>query len=204
MPSLTALCSICTEPIKIFPTSAHPDKMAHRSCRQAAMEPLSAKPSHCAYCDEAFESKRRAASRGGKWIRCCSKSCARLHELARGAHQFQTKPRYGKWTAGGDLDQEFIRGELSRRKRRARLAGVKREPYTTALIAERDGHRCSLCGESVDMTLKFPHPGSASIDHIISISRGGDDTLANVALACLRCNLSKGAGDGSKEIASCA
>lgn len=33
---------------------------------------------------------------------------------------------------------------------------------------------------------------SRAVDHIIPLSRGGDNTLANVAPACSSCNSSKG------------
>jgi 5-methylcytosine-specific restriction endonuclease McrA len=190
VPSITTPCIVCDEPMRVFPTSAGPGKMTHKACKQVMLEPLSSKPVYCAHCREAFESKRRAASRGGRWIRCCSKSCARKLEIFKGTHSW-----------GGHINtpldpaeraaRAFERGENARRKRRARLAGVKREPYTTASIAERDGYLCSLCGERVDVDLKYPHPGSASVDHILPLSLGGDDTLANVALACLGCNLRK-------------
>lgn len=195
MPIVTTPCLVCDEPMRIFPTSAGAGRMTHRVCKQGWLEPVDAKPTECAHCGGPFESKRLAASRGGKWIRCCSKSCARKAKpvgFIKVATPEERKQR------------EFIRGELARRKRRARLAGVKREPYTTARIAERDGYQCHLCDGPVDMAFKFPSLESPSVDHIIPLSRGGDDTLANVALAHLGCNLSKGAGDGSKEIARCA
>lgn len=76
--------------------------------------------------------------------------------------------------------------------RRKALLGVYREPYAPADIAARDGWRCGLCGKKVNPTAKHPHPGSASIDHLVPISQGGPDTPANVQLAHLSCNLSKG------------
>lgn len=42
------------------------------------------------------------------------------------------------------------------------------------------------------MTLKCPDPGSPSIDHILPISKGGNDTIANVQLAHFECNWIKG------------
>lgn len=65
------------------------------------------------------------------------------------------------------------------------------EPYTTAEIAARDGYRCGLCHRKVNMTLRRPSMRSASIDHIVPLSRGGDDTKVNVQLAHLDCNIKK-------------
>lgn len=50
---------------------------------------------------------------------------------------------------------------------------------------------CWLCGEPVDKTLRWPHPKSPSLDHVIPISQGGPTTIANGRLACLGCNSSR-------------
>lgn len=151
-----------------------------------------ARPTRCAHCGDEFESRRRSRANGGAWIRCCSKSCARRLAMAEGTHQFQTASRYGTWTAGGDAERERDRGERSRRRRRARLADAASEPYTTVEIADRDGGRCGVCRRKVRLDLEWPHPRSASVDHIVPLSRGGDDTKSNVRLAHLRCNISQG------------
>lgn len=52
---------------------------------------------------------------------------------------------------------------------------------------------CALCGMPVDKRLKFPHPMSATIDHIIPIAKGGHPAaLDNMQLAHLICNQLKG------------
>ena len=51
---------------------------------------------------------------------------------------------------------------------------------------------CAICGAPVDKRLKFPNPYSATIDHIIPLSRGGDPTaLDNMQLAHMKCNRAK-------------
>lgn len=51
---------------------------------------------------------------------------------------------------------------------------------------------CSICGSRVDKSLKYPHPLSAVIDHIIPISKGGHPSdIKNLALAHNQCNLKK-------------
>lgn len=48
---------------------------------------------------------------------------------------------------------------------------------------------CGICGRPVDKSLKYPDPGSATIDHIIPVDRGGHPSdMANLQLAHLRCN----------------
>lgn len=85
------------------------------------------------------------------------------------------------------------------RKRRALLRIAKVERYTALEIATRDGWFCQIClnkGLSrtkarIGKTYRFPHPRSLSIDHIIPISRGGDDVKTNVQAAHFTCNASK-------------
>ena len=52
---------------------------------------------------------------------------------------------------------------------------------------------CAICGAMVDKSLKFPHPLSASIDHIIAVANGGHpSSLDNLQLTHLICNQLKG------------
>lgn len=51
---------------------------------------------------------------------------------------------------------------------------------------------CGICGKPVDMSLKYPHPMSKSIDHIIPIAKGGHPSdLDNLQLAHWICNRQK-------------
>lgn len=48
---------------------------------------------------------------------------------------------------------------------------------------------CGICGKPVDKSLKYPHPMSACIDHIIPIARGGHPSdIDNMQLAHWMCN----------------
>ena len=48
---------------------------------------------------------------------------------------------------------------------------------------------CAICGLPVNKQLKYPDPYSATIDHIIPVSRGGHPSdLANLQLAHFKCN----------------
>lgn len=51
---------------------------------------------------------------------------------------------------------------------------------------------CGICGRPVDFSLKYPHPLSACIDHIIPIARGGHPSdIDNLQLAHWTCNRQK-------------
>lgn len=51
---------------------------------------------------------------------------------------------------------------------------------------------CGICGKLVDKNLRYPHPLSACVDHIIPVARGGHPSdLANLQLAHWTCNREK-------------
>lgn len=51
---------------------------------------------------------------------------------------------------------------------------------------------CAICGRPVDFNLKFPHPMSPTIDHIIPIAKSGHPSdIDNLQLAHLSCNRAK-------------
>ncbi|QOV99523.1 HNH endonuclease [Rhodococcus pyridinivorans] len=68
-------------------------------------------------------------------------------------------------------------------------------------IFERDGWVCSLCSTAIDQGLSYPHPMSASIDHIVPVAEGGEHSRANVAAAHLVCNMRKGVRGAAVQLA---
>lgn len=55
-------------------------------------------------------------------------------------------------------------------------------PWVRAAIFERDGNICSYC---------TTQDGPFELDHIIPVSRGGDNTAENLCVSCAPCNRSK-------------
>jgi HNH endonuclease len=55
------------------------------------------------------------------------------------------------------------------------------------LIRRRANNRCEYC-----LFLQEYSYGTHHIDHIVAKQHGGSDDMGNLALACHRCNLSKG------------
>lgn len=93
-------------------------------------------------------------------------------------------------------DECALRGRSEKRRvacyiRRAIKSGATAEPVKAEDVFERDGWRCGICRRKVNKNLKWPHPMSASLDHIIPLVKGGTHGCVNVQLAHLRCNLSK-------------
>lgn len=80
-------------------------------------------------------------------------------------------------------NQDAVRGHTA--TRRARIAAVTIEPlpsnYMTIL---KDMYKSCLCCGSTD---------NLSLDHVISIARGGSHSMGNFQLLCMKCNQRKGA-----------
>ena len=69
-----------------------------------------------------------------------------------------------------------------------RLSVYVRVPYKKIILSRknilrRDGHRCQFCGRG-DLPL--------TLDHVVPVSRGGDDSWENLVCACVHCNNKKG------------
>lgn len=86
-----------------------------------------------------------------------------------------------------ELDREHTR------RRRAQKMATQVERFTDKDIRMAHGDVCYLCGDRINFRLKFPHPKSRSVDHIIPLSRGGSHTLGNVAMTHYQCNQIKNA-----------
>jgi len=59
-------------------------------------------------------------------------------------------------------------------------------------IYQRDKWICQLCFKKVDEKLSAPNLMRASLDHVVPLSRGGNDSSSNVQLAHFKCNVSRG------------
>lgn len=82
---------------------------------------------------------------------------------------------------------------MSKNKNRPDQDGSHRKPFDRnkkKILATQDV--CGICGKPVDKSLKFPHPMSPTIDHIIPIAKGGHPSdLDNLQLAHYVCNMAK-------------
>lgn len=86
------------------------------------------------------------------------------------------------------------RRRASNRRKNVRRRAARRlssDHFTMADIGERDGWRCHLCHRKVNRKLSGMHPDGPTIDHLVPLSFGGEDTLDNVALAHRKCNLER-------------
>lgn len=78
-----------------------------------------------------------------------------------------------------------IRQKHSMAARARKLKSPVVIPFTRREIINRDGLNCYLCGVSLDYS-------TATIDHVIPLSKGGFHCPNNAKIACLKCNQTKG------------
>lgn len=74
---------------------------------------------------------------------------------------------------------------------RARKVAATVERFSVQGIFERDGWSCHLCETQIDRELTYPDPMSASLDHVVPLSRGGAHSRRNCAASHLICNVRK-------------
>jgi 5-methylcytosine-specific restriction endonuclease McrA len=124
--------------------------------------------------------------------RWCSKSCAQ-------AWRSGARPPYERNVLTG-MARKLALAKAMSRARRLRHAQTW-DGITDEQILERDRWRCGICRKVIGKSFSYPHPRSKSIDHIIPLSEGGDDTAANKRAAHLSCNLSRGNRGGNEQAA---
>lgn len=108
---------------------------------------------------------------GNKRRNFCSDKCSRRHARRNTRHK----------------NRGNIKQQIQRRKEREIKPNGSERVYRSKVF-ERDGWKCQLCGKSVDKRLRWPHPKSATIDHIIPLANGGQHVPVNCQLAHFICN----------------
>lgn len=108
-----------------------------------------------------------------------------------------------------DGRQKMISGDPIKRRaalrrktqlRRARLRGVEAEPIDRDRVGERDGWKCGVCRQRIDRRLPYPHPRSASLDHVVPLSQHGKHIYSNVRITHLKCNTARGNRGGGEQL----
>lgn len=192
-------CDVCGE--LFTPTrrwqARHPECHAEherRRQREARAEGRRPKPPRkgpwrgervCRFCGGTFEAKSSRAEV------CYSDECQR----AKNAERMGTYLR--AWRESHGITYHHAKYPEKRRayadaRRAAERGASGTEPIERRAIFERDAWRCGLCGGLIDPELTFPHPMSATIDHIVPLSAGGEHSPENVQAAHLTCNSRKG------------
>ena len=109
-------------------------------------------------------------------------------------------PHYQRWRDAYPDRAASSWRSTSARRRAATRGQSDGESFTHEEIYERDGWKCGLCRKRIGKTYRYPHPRSASLDHVVPLIDGGEHTRANVQAAHLACNLSKNARGGGEQL----
>lgn len=178
----------------------------HRNRYQTASTEAHDAPRPCSWCGLVYAPKQRCASK------YCSTRCKDSSRNAAAAEaRLAAKPiRICRHCAVSIPPEKIITAAFCSTKCSDAAHGVTRKMrkrgsdpnlglISRAEIADRDGWRCGLCRRKVDSAKAWPDPMCASIDHVLPLARGGDNSAANLQLAHLRCNLSKRA-DGQDQL----
>jgi hypothetical protein len=105
----------------------------------------------------------------------------------------------GLWSVaeGGYEIHDYLQYQMSKqevlmqRQVAQRRGAMNRDVNLTAAIRSRDGDHCRYCGITVNWKDR-KSPTGGTYDHVVPISKGGDESLANIVVACRGCNMSKG------------
>lgn len=169
----------------------------------------------CPYCGAPMTNRRRVqcgapdcqrrydADFMREWHRRYKQTTGNRYNLryAQAAREYTRRRDVQRRAAGLPSDRQRRPADYAKADaiRRAHLATVVVETFDRREIYARDRWVCGICGRKVDWRLAYPHPQSASLDHIVPVSKGGDHTRANTRLAHFGCNSARGnRGDGDQ------
>ena len=108
----------------------------------------------------------------------------------------------------GALGHSFLLDYYKQREVFVTMAARSRDKSTAVRLDHAGPHRaayeknrkkilatasvCGICGKPVDTSLKYPHPLSPTVDHIVPVNRGGHPSdINNLQLAHFTCNRQK-------------
>lgn len=119
------------------------------------------------------------------------KDCVRQHQL-KYLNNMTTKQRQEMKKAERQRNPHIYR--QAGRKHKAISHGLYHEDWTEKQLLETYGSNCYICNKPIDLTL--PRQGSNSTyslwpDHVMPLSRGGENTIRNVRPCHRKCNQSK-------------
>jgi 5-methylcytosine-specific restriction endonuclease McrA len=146
----------------------------------------------CADCGKLFI---RNSPNGPIPVSCpeCYDEYRRIYHKCRNqlTHVIVARRQYDVEWARNNKEAVRVKRNAHMHRRRAQKYRSPVEWFSRTEIFVRDKWRCGICKKFVDRDLKYPHPQSPSLDHVIPLSRGGHHIRANAQLAHLQCNFNK-------------
>jgi 5-methylcytosine-specific restriction endonuclease McrA len=93
----------------------------------------------------------------------------------------KANPEYSRWYWAQHHDEILARQRAYQRAHRRTSRRVYYRPLVVALLVQRDGQLCGLCG------LYMPED-DRTIDHVLQVAAGGSDAAENLRLTHAACN----------------
>lgn len=140
-----------------------------------------------------YMARRRASAHDA--LQCSAPDCT----STRKGHGLCTKHLKRKQKADGTWkpspsdawDTPARLAKYKTRKATIRGAAPAGANFTVQDLLDRDGRACGICHADI-LDVRYPDMASASIDHIVPISRGGEHSMENARATHLWCNISRG------------
>jgi hypothetical protein len=86
-------------------------------------------------------------------------------------------------------------------KRKSAKFGVGYESFNPIDVFKRDGYRCQICKKKTRPDYKnVNHVLYPNLDHIISLSNGGEHSMRNTRCLCHQCNIIKSNNDSKSQL----
>ena len=185
--ALVLVCEHCGGRFERRKCRGRPRRYCTHSCTVAANLARARVAGVCADCGAVI-------SRGCERCRGCATRIKLADEAARLAGQRRPCKQCGVEFAPSREQSRYCSDRCQNRYRhlnRTRKDAYRGELINLADVFKRDAGECQLCGAPVDLSIRWPDPMSASLDHVVPMSQGGPHTLTNVQLAHLGCNSRK-------------
>jgi len=196
----------------VFTPSRRTQNFCSEKCRVAGRIARSAARS-CERCSADFQPIYRnqrfcglaCASTGRfKYAATCSEAnCGKKH-YCKGLCRTHYNRKYfpdsqKRWPGDLEARRKALRAKTQRR--RAATKGVLVENVDRDVVGERDSWRCGVCRRKISRVLVYPHPRSASLDHVIPLSHGGEHSYVNTRITHLECNTRRSNRGGGEQLA---
>lgn len=175
------------------------DEIQNRKCE---LEECERKHYAKGLCSKHYQEKTKKKERKKRGI-CSIEGCNNKHSakgLCKKHYDSLMKDdtvRKAKITLYRQKYKQTENGKEQRRKAKEKRRAKEKNSvvignFTNKEIFLRDYFICSICGLPVDQTLTFPNRLSASLDHSVPLSKGGEHSAQNVTCTHLTCNVRRG------------
>ena len=183
-------CDRCGKEFTSEPTAGRPRRYCSQECTAKAQIERSVAGKLCPDCGGPIKSAGSSRCGGCRARTRAERVAARL------AGRLLDCPQCGASFTPTNHGQRFCSDPCRKQDGWQNRQNLKRasgngERVSQAKVYARSGGVCQLCGDPVDRAVLWPDPLSASIDHIVPLSKGGPHTLTNCQLAHLGCNSRK-------------